>query len=471
MLRLTINLSSVKTLKFKVSFKYPSVQVNMIRLRWLVAIAISLLLTSCRPKTIIPTCDLSANNNITSTSDRKSESVTTTIQIDGTPSMQGFVKNFTNSRYAQTLDLLDRASTTTWSNSQTQYFRFGTAKQQIDRQAYLQAKLPKFYAGSNPIFRVSQIESAITPAAQDKVSIIVTDLYQKDSDTNLLLQKLKESYLQKGYAVGVIAVRSEFDGIIYDVGIKNTQFPYNTQGKKTEQFRPFYVIVLGSYGNLSSYFNKIKESANNLIKSEQYVIFYPQIVSQISHFQTEQLPKLPKGIKRLKTINDGKVLVRTSQQPLEVININKNSDNNYNINYQTTYNPLPYTLPIEPAAIATTSNVKSFDTQTKDFQQIESTKALQLNNWNAAPKQLNFVTTVNSQELNPGVYLFTVDAIPKALKDWEWWQKWNSDGVSFDGAKTNNLLPLFQGLKSIVTDLMQVERVSVGRFCYAIKKG
>lgn len=442
----------------------------MIRLRWLVAIAISLLITSCKPKTIIPTCDLSLNNNIAPTNDRKSETVNTIIQIDGTPSMQGFIKNFTNSRYAQTLDLLDRASTTTWKNSQAQYFRFGTAKQQIDRQTYLQAKLPEFYAGSNPIFRVSQIESAITPAAKDRVSIIVTDLYQKDSDTNLVLQKLKEGYLQQGYAVGIIAIRSEFDGIVYDVGIKNTQFSYSTKGKKTDLFRPFYVIVLGSYGNVSNYFNEIKKSGNNLIEAEQYVIFYPQVVSHLSHFQTEDLPNLPNGIKRLKTINDGKVLVKVNKQPLEIINVNKSRDSAYTINYQAAYRPLPYTLPLDPAAIATVSHAKSFDTKAKDFQQVDSLKALQLSNWKAEQKELSFVTKINSQDISPGVYLFTIDAIPKGLKDWEWWQRWNSDGASFDGAKTNNLLPLFQGLKSLTTELMQANQVTIGRFCYAIKK-
>lgn len=441
----------------------------MIRLRWLVAIAISLLVTSCKPKTIIPTCDLAVDNPITLASDRKSENVTTIIQIDGTPSMQGFIKNFTNSRYAQTLDLLDRASTTTWKNSQTQYFRFGTAKQQIDRQAYLQAKLPEFYAGSNPIFRVSQIESAITPAAKDRVSIIVTDLYQKNADANLVLQKLKADYLQPGYAVGIIAVRSEFDGIIYDVGIKNTQFSYSTQGKKPDLYRPFYVLVLGSYGNVSNYFSELKKSGKNLIADEQYVIFYPQIVKQISHLQTEALPPLPKGIKRLKTINDGKVLIKPNKQPLELINISKNSNSAYTIKYQTAYRPLPYTLPIEPSAIATVANAKSFDSNSKDFQQVDSI-AIQLGNWQADRNELNFSTKINSQDLNPGVYLFTIDAVPKELKDWDWWQKWNSDDANFDGAKTNNLLPLLQGLKSLTTELIQTNQVSIGKFCYAIKK-
>lgn len=439
----------------------------MIKLRWLVAIAACLLMTSCKPKTILPTCvPLSDNSAI----DQKSESVTTIIQIDGTPSMQGFTKNFTNSRYAQTLDLLDRASTTTWKTSQVQYFRFGTAKQQIDRQAYLQAKLPEFYTGDNPVFRVSQIESAIAPAAKDRVSIIVTDLYQKDSDTNLVLKKLKEDYLQKGYAVGILAIRSEFDGIVYDVGIQNTQFAYNTQGKKIDQFRPFYVLVLGSYGNIYNYFNEIKKTSNSLIKDEQFAIFYPQVVSQASAFQAENLPDLPKGIRRLKTINDGKVMVKVDEQPIEIINITKNADDSHRINYQVPYNPLPYTLPIEPAAVTISSVARSFNTIKKDFQPVKGLKAIQLNGWKTDKNNISFVTNINSKDIDPGVYLFTVDVIPQDLKTWGWWQKWNSNESSFDGAKTNNLLPFFQGLKSITTELITVNKASIGRFCYAIKK-
>ena len=439
----------------------------MIKLRWLVAIAACLLMAACKPKTIIPNCVPLSDNSATA---QKSDSITTLIQIDGTPSMQGFTKNFTNSRYAQTLDLLDRASTTTWKTSVVQYFRFGTANQQIDRQAYLQAKLPEFYTGENPVFRVSQIERAIALPAKDKISIIVTDLYQKDSDTNLVLKKLKEDYLQKGYAVGILAIRSEFDGIIYDVGIKNTQFAYNTQGKKVEQFRPFYVLVLGSYGNIFNYFNEIKKTSDSLIKDEQFTIFYPQVVRQASTFQTENLPALPKGIRRLKTINDGKVLVKVSEQPIEIININKNTDENYSISYQAPYNALPYTLPLEPGAIAINSIAQSFDTTTKDFQSFNGATVLQLNNWRTDNNNIRFVTKINSNNLDPGVYLFTVDVFPQDLKTWAWWEKWNSNESSFDGAKTNNLLPFFQGLKSITTELMTANKSSVGRFCYAIKK-
>lgn len=440
----------------------------MIKLRWLVAIAACLLMTSCKPKTIVPTCVPLSNQP--SPIDQKSESVTTIIQIDGTPSMQGFTKNFTNSRYAQTLDLLDRASTTTWKTSIVQYFRFGTAKQQINRQTYLQAKLPEFYTGDNPVFRVSQIESAITPAAKERVSIIVTDLYQKDSDTNLVLRKLKEDYLQKGYAVGILAIRSEFDGTIYDVGIKNTQFAYSTQGKKLEQFRPFYVIVLGSYGNIFNYFDGIKKTSNNLIKNEQITIFYPQIVRQVSTFQADNLPDLPQGIRRLKTINDGKVLLKVNDQPIEILNINKNTDDNHSINYQAPYNPLPYTLPIESGAVAVSSAAQSFDTTTKDFQPVNGTKALHFNDWKTDKTKLSFVTKINSNQLDPGVYLFTVDIIPQELKDWEWWEKWNSNESSFDGAKTNNLLPFLQGLKSLTVEQITANKASIGRFCYAIKK-
>ncbi|MBW4664528.1 MAG: hypothetical protein KME01_10065 [Chroococcus sp. CMT-3BRIN-NPC107] len=438
----------------------------MIKRRWLVAIAACLLMTSCKPKTIVPTCVPLSNNPI----DRKSDSITTIIQVDGTPSMQGFTKNFTNSRYAQTLDLLDRASTTTWKTSIVQYFRFGTTKQQVNRQTYLQAKLPEFYTGDNPVFRVSQIENAIAPAAKDRISIIVTDLYQKDSDTNLVLKKLKEDYLQKGYAIGILAIRSEFDGIIYDVGIKNTQFPYSTQGKKTEQFRPFYVLVLGSYGNISSYFDEIKKTSASLIKDEQFVIFYPQVVGQASAFQQESLPDLPSGIRRLKTINDGKVLVKVDEQPIEIINITKNPDSNYSINYQAPYNPLPYTLPIEPAAVAISSVAQSFDPKTKDFQPSNSSKALELNKWKVDKNNIGFVTKINSNDLDPGVHLFTIDVIPQDLKTWGWWQTWNSNESSFDGAKTNNLLPFFQGLKSLTIELITTNKASIGRFCYAIKK-
>lgn len=184
----------------------------------------------------------------------------------------------------------------------------------------------------------------------------------------------------------------------------------------------------------------------------------------------ESLPSLPKGIRRLKTINDGKVLVKINEQPIEIININKNTEDNYSINYQAPYNPLPYTLPVEPTAIAISSVAQSFDTTTKDFQPLNNSKVLNLNEWKTDKNDISFIAKINSNALAPGVYLFTVDVIPQDLKTWGWWNKWNSDESSFDGAKTNNLLPFLQGLKSITTELITVNKSSIGRFCYAIKK-
>ena len=66
--------------------------------------------------------------------------------------------------------------------------------------------------------------------------------------------------------------------------------------------------------------------------------------------------------------------------------------------------------------------------------------------------------------------LFTVDVFPQDFKTWGWWEKWNANESSFDGAKTNNLLPFFQGLKSLTRELITVNKASIGRFCYAIKK-
>ena len=120
--------------------------------------------------------------------------------------------------------------------------------------------------------------------------------------------------------------------------------------------------------------------------------------------------------------------------------------------------------------MAVRSVAQTFDTVAKDFQPLNGTKALQLNDWKTDKNNISFATKINANDLDPGVYLFTVDVLPQNLKDWEWWQKWNSSESSFDGAKTNNLLPFFQGLKSITTELMTANKSSVGRFCYAIKK-
>jgi len=460
----------------------------MIEAKRLVAITVLLLLTACQASSNVDlTCDLSPNSPSIKTNE-KSSSITIAIHIDGTPSMQGFVKNTTNSHYIKTLNLLDTAATTGWSKSQSivKYYRFGTERQQLkERESYLKAQLPEFYDGSDQIFRVSQIETAMTPqspeSGKDELSIIVTDLYQKDSDMNLVLNQLKSKYLQKGYAVGILAVKSEFDGMVYDVGIGGDKFPYNTAGKKADKFHPFYVIFLGNYDNIVQFYSQMKQQGADFLDDKQFIIFYPHLVKQLSNLSLgKETAKVPKGISRQKTMwiktNSSNVALKATDQSIDLLGITNSA--NGDIEYKISYEPLPYTLQLKPSnaqneAFDIDTKVKIFEKTTKGFKdQISNSetlpKALEFSDRKISEdRKIAFKTKINYSLLGNEVYFYTVDVLPKQVIEPNWWQEWNSDLRSFDGSKSDNLLPFLRGLKNIT---LEVDKPVIGRLCYVIQK-
>ncbi|HBE21501.1 MAG TPA: hypothetical protein DEG17_09560 [Cyanobacteria bacterium UBA11149] len=454
----------------------------MIRFRWLIlAIATFLLLVACIPKSVNLTCDTSLPN----TQPPPSDKITIAIYVDGTPSMEGYVKN-TTSRYVQTIELLNSILATAGKRSQPtlQYYRLGTTIQPITREQFRQAQLPKFYDGSNPNFplqSVSQIEAAITPPDEgDKLSVIITDLYQKEADTTLLSQKIKENYLnsqRQGYAVGILASKSEFNGTIYDVGIGGDKFPYNTEGKEPEKWHPFYVIFIGPETDIAYYFDKFAKlrEEEDLPKDSQLVIFSTSIVSQLTHI--EGSPQLPSQLNSPLSLNDGNVAVEINNEPIELLEIDKNASEEFPIEYSVPFKQLSHTLPIESNSIATKIQIQTFDTFDKEFKQStdpQLEKAIEISEWKLSNSQnLDFTTKIKSSNFQqPGVYFFQVEALVKDLQEPSWWKDWNSSENSQDGSKTHNLLKFLGELKTITIDLMNSEgnKSIIGRFCYGIQK-
>jgi hypothetical protein len=139
------------------------------------AIALSLLLTGCVKEISIP----DPSKSIPSSSPPpSSQPININFNIDGTASMSGFVKNV-DSRYIQTLRLLDRTIGTTLSDSNSHYYRFGITKEELKGEKSSQeAQSEYFYDPDNPELLGTQIDHLISASNDsDKLSIIVTDLY------------------------------------------------------------------------------------------------------------------------------------------------------------------------------------------------------------------------------------------------------------------------------------------------------
>ncbi|MEM9272880.1 MAG: hypothetical protein AAGA80_07945 [Cyanobacteria bacterium P01_F01_bin.143] len=466
----------------------------MTRYKVITALITSLLITSCQVQ--IPSVDIKckpvSQKDVSqdSLANKRSDIIKLEIQVDGTESMQGFVKNDRKSRYEQTLELLDVIATASWSRDKStiDYYRFGTKRQGISKQTYINAQKPNFY-NVGGVFRDGQIIAAIPPSSANKLSIIVTDLYQTDADISSVIGKLKGEYLQKDYAVGILGIKSEFNGQVYDIGVRKLDRPYNTKGKKTEQFRPFYLIMLGSYQNIVYYFEQLQQESKGLIEPEQFIIFYPRVIESTSAFDLDGFPsKLPQGqnvLRKISTFNNrqviGKIIDKRSTMALL---LQEDAAGNYEINNTISYFPSSYTLQVDSSrsdAFISQISGEIFDQNSQKFQP-DNSQGFQFSNWQInkteSEAELTFSTLVDSQKIQSGIYNFTVNLIPNQFKEPQWWQEWNFDESSFDrnnkdnfdGSTTLNLLNFMKGMKSVTSELVETKSPFAASLCYGIQR-
>ncbi|NET62560.1 MAG: hypothetical protein F6K47_42625, partial [Symploca sp. SIO2E6] len=412
----------------------------------------------------------------------------------GTPSMRGYVATAGESSYTKTLELLYSTFTLAESRSsehQVKYYRLGTTSVEITGDDYRKAKKTEFYGGTNPKFPelpVSQIETAITSMGEeDKLTAIITDLYQKDTDITKVNQAIKKHYLNpeqkdQGLAVGILAIRSEFKGDIFTEKNEQHKIYYNTAGKSPEEYHPFYVILIGYYSDIKYYLEQIESQGGDSLANSELLIFSPHNpVGEISALKqiSAELPT-DRDIERPFSLNDGKVVVEKNNQPMDLLELRQNEEQEIEITYDVPLIPLAYTLPPAPDALKTNIKIQHFNSSTKSFQEPPNVDqlatAMTIDNWQLTnnDEQLSFHLNLQPTEFQPaGVYFFEVEAIAGDLQEPSWWQDWNatSDNLS-DGSKTYNLLKFLEQLKAITTELMTDEENQpvIGHFCYAIQK-
>ena len=462
----------------------------MIRIQWLVLVLMAVLLTSCNKKEELK-CEIPNVNSVNGKTANKSDNLNVAIYVDGSGSMLGYVKDG-ESNYIKALKSLRNVFELT-GKLPVEYYRIGTPMQKITGgEYYTDGASSDFYDGSNAKYKAvsSPIDAAIIPAVKDqhKMTVIITDLQQDSGDVTRLNKKIQDAYFnlqKKDYAVGVWAVKSEFNGKVYPEENNSIKpFVYNS-GKQIDKLRPFYVLFIGPYQDVRYYFGQLqKYDSHQLLANSKLMIFHPDhILDKISSLETPP-ESLPKGItSSLSLVRDG---VIANKGNYELLQINPGQRENLTINYSIPFSPSEYSLLIDTNSLKPKVKAEKVDKFAQAFKPVDSNSALsnaiEFKDWQILPKEnkLKFSAIVQPNKFaEPGIYKLQFDIISQNLETPSWWKEWDWQTKSSeeDGTKTHGVKEFFMALKNR-TETMKAEesnnkeesQLLVGHFCYGIKK-
>lgn len=206
----------------------------------------------------------------------QSDSVTIDLFVDASTSMLGFTKD-QSSHYCSFLDQLEASCNLCWKKSTVRFYKFGTYAKSITRDEYLASKSPGFYR-DQALALYTNIDTVIERTSANVLSLVVTDLFQREGDVNVIVHKIKERCFKKDIYVGILAIKGYYDGQVYDAKVPPYHYT-STQGDEST-YRNFYLLMFGNPIHFERLFQSLKQKS--YIRDEQCLIISSYIVSKYS---------------------------------------------------------------------------------------------------------------------------------------------------------------------------------------------
>ena len=411
-----------------------------------------------------------------------SDKLAARIYFDASVSMQGFVVP-SSTQYKNILRPLESVITSGWKNGNTEFFRFGEQVRPIDRDSYLRTGSVDFYddlrtyiqnifeyedqlVGEN-IDINNTLEDSIdkdTPSndinisrEENRLVVIVTDLFQDRRDVNLLVSQLKDKYIKNGLEVGLIGLRSEFNGKVYNLG--TTPILYRSTPDNPETFRPFYLLVLGRHADISHYFDGI---IANGFPEAQTIIFSRYLVSPLLSFEDATIDKL-------ENLNRDTIAKKSDPRVKEYRITDKNKPSQ--ISAKLKFMLLPHVMPFDSDTLDDLITVKHSSNGTPDVTQ-KAKNCLKVTSpllQNDDSNELSIGFTLDSQSLpRKRIYLYEVTLRPgvDTFKEPEWCSEWDM-GDERNGAKTLNLVNFVRDLTQVT---VRMHQPIIAKFHFYIEK-
>lgn len=211
---------------------------------------------------------------VASTASGDSKQIDVDVYWDATVSMQGYT-TITNGNFYRTLP--DRLGDIGSNFGETKFYRFGKDIKQLEGREYRKFSEPGYYDEL-----ITAFHNVIDKADESHLSIVVTDLFESDSDWSNVTKKLKEKYFAKHLAVGIIGIKNPFDGDIFDVGLNAAKYKYNS-GNDPAKYRPFYLFIMGPEEKVAEFFNTWKERQSNAVEM-QYLLLSENLTEEAADF-------------------------------------------------------------------------------------------------------------------------------------------------------------------------------------------
>jgi hypothetical protein len=398
-----------------------------------------------------------------------SEALKVDLFFDATLSMEGFVLTELSSYYQQTVPLLERGVIEGWKGGQVSFYKFGDDIAPLPGRKYLEAAKRDFYSDTK-YNKKTFIERVIDRAELDHLTIIVTDLFQDNADVNQLSEKLKQRFIANGLSIGVLGIRSQYQGRVFDVGADNYAFPYRSK-EKPEKGRPFYLLAFGSHANIAHYFDTLQRSGINEFPEKHVLILSSFLTAATAPFTPAKLKTADK-ISEISTSN-----VLTPGYKGDQVKAFKISKGKTEAHFSTewAYQPLPNVLEHSSDLTPSVECWKGEDTGVRELVLSENRQA---------NKALNLAATLTPE--NPpfsklqiradfklseiptaGTYRYRVRLRPSRYSLPAWVSEWNMRDTDiktwhlhpqdFDGARTYNLENFLGTLQGAVLSNTQPE--------------
>lgn len=202
------------------------------------------------------------------------ERLDTDVYFDATVSMKGFTTLAAGNVYLTLPDLLGDLC---GAAGEVKFFSFGEKIHALDGRNYRRFTMPDVY--TEPITAVANVVDA---ADTSHLSIIVTDLFESDSDWSNVTQKLRDKFFANHLAVAVIGIRNSFYGEIFDVGLNAAKFSYNSWDDPN-RYRPFYLLIMGRDDAVKAFLRKFNER-QTLPNDTGYLLLSENLTETASDF-------------------------------------------------------------------------------------------------------------------------------------------------------------------------------------------